>query len=242
MKMNRVWGGGRYENLWFYDLCDEMGLMVWHPNPDFFFQPGAGPVLDIGPYYITNLIQLIGPVKSVASLATTTFKTRTIGNGDRMGQTVPVDTPTNIHALLEFHNGATVTLGASWDIWAHRHEAMELYGENGSIYIPDPNFFGGDVEIGGDSGGMAVMAAWGHPFGVPNQGGRANYRCAGLADMATAIAEGRAHRCNIDLAVHAVDVMTAILRAGTDRRFIDLTTACERPASLSPDAARALLA
>jgi len=87
----------------------------WHPNPDFFYQPGAGPVLDIGPYYITNLIQLIGPVKSVAALATATFKERTIGNGDRNGEVIPVDTPTNIHALLEFENGATVTLGASWD-------------------------------------------------------------------------------------------------------------------------------
>ena len=219
------------------------GMEAWHPNPDFFFQPGAGPVLDIGPYYVTNLIQLIGPVKSVVSLATTTFKTRTIGNGDRNGETVPVDTPTNIHALLEFHNGATVTLGASWDIWAHRHEPMELYGENGSIYIPDPNFFGGDVEIGGEDGDMTAMPVWDHPFGVPNDDeGRANYRCAGLADMATAIAEGRAHRCNIDLAVHATDVMTAILLAGEERRFIDLTTTCERPASLSPDEARALLA
>jgi predicted dehydrogenase len=121
------------------------GMESWHPNPDFFFQPGAGPVLDIGPYYITNLIQLIGPVKSVVSLATATFPTRTIGNGARKGETVPVDTPTNIHALLEFANGATVTLGASWDVWAHRHANMELYGETGSLFVPDPNFFGGDI-------------------------------------------------------------------------------------------------
>lgn len=218
------------------------GMEAWHPNPDFFFQPGAGPVLDIGPYYVTNLIQLIGPVKSVVSLATTTFKTRTIMNGDRNGETVPVDTPTNIHALLEFHNGATVTLGASWDIWAHRHEPMELYGENGSIYIPDPNFFGGDVEIGCENGNMTAMPVWDHPFGVPNDDeGRANYRCAGLADMATAISEGRAHRCNIDLAVHATDVMTAVLRAGAERRFVDLATTCERPVALSPVQARSLL-
>lgn len=218
------------------------GMEAWHPNPDFFFQPGAGPVLDIGPYYITNLIQLVGPVKSVASLATTTFTDRTIGIGDRKGETVPVNTPTNIHALLEFANGATVTLGASWDVWAHRHANMELYGEDGSLFVPDPNFFGGTVEIGGQDKEIEALPGWDHPFGVANQDERANYRCAGLADMATAIDENREHRCNIDLAVHAVDVMTSILKAGEERRFIDLTTTCARPASLSPDEARTLLA
>jgi len=163
------------------------GMEAWHPNPDFFYQPGAGPVLDIGPYYITNLIQLIGPVKSVAALTTATFKERTIGNGDRTGEVIPVDTPTNIHALLEFHNGATVTLGASWDVWANRHGHMELYGEDASLFLPDPNFFGGDVEIGGQDKDITAVPAWDHPFGVPNQDERANYRCAGLADMATAI-------------------------------------------------------
>ncbi len=218
------------------------GMESWHPNPDFFYQPGAGPILDIGPYYVTNLIQLLGPVKSVTSLATATFAKRTISNGPREGETVPVDTPTNIHALLDFTNGATVTLGASWDVWAHRHANMELYGETGSLFVPDPNFFGGEVEIGVHDAKITALPAWDHPFGVPNQDDLANYRCAGLADMATGIAEGRAHRCSIDLAVHAVDVMTSILRAGAERRFVDLTTTCERPDALSPDEARALLA
>ncbi|MFQ1702289.1 Gfo/Idh/MocA family protein [Loktanella agnita] len=218
------------------------GMEAWHPNPDFFFLPGAGPVLDIGPYYVTNLIQLIGPVKSVAALASATFPTRTIGNGAREGETVPVETPTNIHALLEFANGATVTLGASWDVWAHRHAPMELYGETGSLFVPDPNFFGGTVEVGGADKEITGLDTWDHPFGIANQGERANYRCAGLADMATAIAEDRAHRCNIDLAVHAVDVMTSILKAGEDRRFVATSTTCERPSALSPEDALALLA
>lgn len=220
------------------------GMEAWHPNPDFFFQPGAGPVLDIGPYYVTNLLHLIGPVKSVAALATTTFPTRTIGNGPRDGEVIPVNTPTNIHALLEFANGATVTLGASWDVWANKHTNMELYGADASIFVPDPNFFGGAVEVGGPDGEIKALAAWDHPFGIPNQDDdtRANYRCAGLADMAAAIAEGREHRCNIDLAVHATDVMTSILKAGEEKRFVTLTTTCDRPAPLSPDEARALLA
>jgi len=203
------------------------GMEAWHPNPDFFFQPGAGPVLDIGPYYITNLIQLLGPVKSVAALATTTFEQRTIGNGDRLGEKVDVNTPTNIHALLEFVNGATITLGASWDVWAHKHGHMELYGEEGSLFVPDPNFFGGTLEIGGQDKSITEVPGWDHPFGIANDDeGRANYR----------------HRCGIDLAVHAVDVMTSILRAGEERRFVEMATTCDRPAALSPDEARDLLA
>ncbi|MBL4812481.1 MAG: Gfo/Idh/MocA family oxidoreductase [Rhodobacteraceae bacterium] len=222
------------------------GMESWHPNPDFFFQPGAGPVLDIGPYYVTNLIQLIGPVKTVTALTSATFPTRTIGNGPREGETVPVDTPTNIHALLEFQNGAIVTLGTSWDVWQHGHSNMELYGEDGTIHVPDPNFFGGDVITAGNDGALTTLAERGHPFGVPNQehkdGDKANYRCAGLADMASAIAENRPHRCSLDLAVHAVDVMTSILKAGEERRFVEMTTTCERPAALSTEEAQALLA
>jgi len=141
-------------------------------------------------------------------------------------------------ALLEFANGATVTLSASWDVWKNRHPNMELYGTQASLYVPDPNFFGGEVQIAGGEGDPVDLDTASHPFGKPNmQDGqgrdRANYRCAGLADMAAAIDEGRQHRCDADLAVHAVDVMTGILRAGAERRFVDLSTTCERPAALS---------
>ncbi len=121
-------------------------MEMWHPNPDFFFLPGAGPVLDLGPYYVANLVNLIGPVKRVAALASKANKTRTITSEPRKGQTISVKTPTNIHALLEFHSGTTVTLSASWDVWSHRHGNMELYGTDGSLYVPDPNFFGGKVK------------------------------------------------------------------------------------------------
>src|SRR5690606_7615877 len=103
------------------------GMEHWHPNPDFFFQPGAGPILDIGPYYITNLVQLIGPVKRVAALATTPAPERTITSKPRHGQKIKVETPTTIHALMEFENGATITFNASWDVWKHGHSPIELY-------------------------------------------------------------------------------------------------------------------
>ena len=221
------------------------GMETWHPNPDFFFLPGAGPILDIGPYYVTNLINLIGPVKRVAALSSSGSETRTIGSGDRAGETVPVKTPTNIHALLEFETGATITLSASWDVWKHRHANMELYGEEGTIFVPDPNFFGGTVEFAGKDGEIKEVEGWDHALGVPNQehkaGMMANYRTAGLADMAAAIVENRDHRCSLDRAVHAVDVMTSIIKSGETGTFIDLSTTCDRPAPLGPEEAQALL-
>ncbi|ROU04355.1 Gfo/Idh/MocA family protein [Histidinibacterium lentulum] len=222
------------------------GMEHWHPNPFFFFQPGAGPVLDIGPYYVTNLIQLIGPVKRVVALAGAATPTRTVTSEPRRGEVIEVATPTNIHALLDFENGAAVTLSASWDVWAHRHGNMELYGTEGSLILPDPNFFGGTIEISGQGPEFAPLEPWSHPLGVPNQdhrqGPMANYRTAGLADMAQAIGEGREHRCSMDLALHAVDVMTGILRSGETGGFVEMTTTCARPEALGPEAARALLA
>ena len=221
------------------------GMEHWHPNPDFFFQPGAGPVLDIGPYYVTNLVQLLGPVKAVTAMASSARAERTIGSGARKGETVPVDTPTNIHAVLEFASGAVVTLGASWDVQAADHRPMELYGEDGTLFVPDPNFFGGTVTLAkGDH--REKVERRDHPFHKANQvhgdRGEANYRGAGLADMMQGLAEGRPHRCGLDLAVHVTDIMTSILRAAETRRFVELTTTCERPEPLTPDQAEALLA
>lgn len=222
------------------------GMEHWHPNPDFFFQPGAGPVLDLGPYYITDLIHLIGPVTRVTALAGTPRKERTIGNGPRLGQKVPVGTPTTIHAVLEFRSGALVTLTASWDVWAHGHAPMELYGEEGTVFVPDPNFFGGPVTFTRGAKAVKKAPAWNHPFGVPNErhseGMMANYRTAGLSDMALAIQSGRPHRCSLDLALHAVDVMTAILKSGETGKIVAMQTSCERPEALGPKEARALLA
>lgn len=221
------------------------GMEMWHPNPDFFFLPGGGPILDLGPYYIANLINLIGPVKRVGALTSIANETRTITSEPRNGEVIPVKTPTNIHALLEFVNGATITLSASWDVWCHRHANMELYGTEGSLFVPDPNFFGGLVEATGRNKEIAPLEAWDHPFGIDNQesqqGPRANYRTAGLADMALAILEGRDARCSLDRVLHGVDVMTAILKSGETGEFITLSTTCTQPAALGIEEARALL-
>lgn len=223
------------------------GMEHWHPNPDFFFLPGAGPMLDLGPYYVTNLIHLIGPVARVGALTSSAQSERTISNGPRNGETVPVKTPTNIHALLEFHNGATVTLSTSWDVWHHKRNHFELYGTEGTLYVPDPNFFGGALEIAGRDGALTEVAPWDHPFGRPNQehpsrGPLANYRTAGLADMVASLREGRDARCSLDRALHAVEVMQACLTSGETGQFVTLTTTCTQPAPLPPAAAAALLA
>lgn len=221
------------------------GMESWHPNPGFFFLPGGGPILDLGPYYIANLINLIGPVKRVAALTTMANETRTITSQPLAGTVIPVKTPTNIHALLEFRSGATITLSASWDVWSHRHANMELYGTEGSLYVPDPNFFGGNVEVSGRGKDIRLLEPWEHPFGIANQdhpnGPRANYRTAGLADMAAAIIEGRDHRCSLERTLHGVDVMTAILKSGAEGNFVTLSTTCTQPAALGIEEAQALL-
>lgn len=222
------------------------GMEHWHPNPDFFFLPGGGPMLDMGPYYIANLINLIGPVRRVAALTSAASPTRTILSEPRKGEVIPVRTPTTIHALLDFASGATVTLSTSWDVWSHRRGHMELYGTEGSIFLPDPNFFSGPVEVAGRDGHIAQVAAWDHPFGRnnahhPSMGDHANYRMAGLADLVAALQDGRDARCSIDRALHGVEVMTACLASGAQGRFVDMQTTCTRPAALDPAAARALL-
>lgn len=225
------------------------GMEAWHPNPDFFFVAGGGPVLDLGPYYITNLVQLLGPVAAVTATAGQAWDSRTIGVGPRRGENVPVETPTTIHALMRFASGVIVTLGTSWDVAAHRHSPMELYGTDASLSVPDPNFFGGLLEIGSRENVWESADLGDHPFAVENEAhqkspviNRANYRCAGLADMAAAIREERPHRCSGELALHVVEVMTKILIAAECQRWIEMDTSCERPATFDAEQALALLA
>ena len=217
------------------------GMEMWHPNPDFFFQPGAGPILDIGPYYISNLVQLLGPVKRVTAMSCSASEYRTITSEPRKGEKIKVETPTTIHSVLQFESGAQITLCASWDVWQHGHTNMELYGQKGTLHVPDPNFFGGELRMTAERT-FVNAPGWDHPFSKANDGANANYRAAGLADMAQAIMSDRAHRCSLDFALHVVDVMTSILISGEEGRLVEISTTCERPDALGPDAAQALLA
>jgi predicted dehydrogenase len=223
------------------------GMEHWHPNPDFFFQPGGGPILDLGPYYITDLVHLLGPVKRLSAFTNMARAERIVSaEGPYQGSSIKVGTPTTIHGILEFHNGAIVTLGASWDVASHGHHNIELYGTDGSIFVPDPNFFGGDLVTTGIEGIRTAVDPWAHPFGVPNQDldkdePRANYRCAGLADMMASVETGQTARCDLSVALHVVEVMTGLLKAGETGQVLNLQTTCERPRALGIEDARALL-
>jgi predicted dehydrogenase len=146
------------------------GMEHWHPNPDFFFKPGGGPILDMGPYYIANLINLIGPVKRVAALSATPRKTRVISSAPRKGQKISVKTPTTYHALLHFaQRRHGDTHGLVGRVMRNRHQPMEIYGTEGAIFVPDPNFFGGDVDDGRTAMPRpAGVDLWDHPFTAPN--------------------------------------------------------------------------
>jgi predicted dehydrogenase len=223
------------------------GMEHWHPNPDFFFQPGGGPILDLGPYYITDLISLVGPIKRVTAFTGMARAEREVtAEGPFKGTFVKVGTPTTIHSILEFHNGAIITLGASWDVSSHGHHNIELYGTEGSLYVPDPNFFNGDLTVTDRAGAKEKVTPWDHPFGVANQDlkkpvPRANYRNAGLSDMMDSIETGKKARCDLDVALHAVDVMVSILKSGETGQVITLQTTCERPEAFGIAEARALL-
>lgn len=222
------------------------GMEAWHPNPDFFFKPGGGPILDMGAYYVSNLLNLIGPVRRVVASANKGKEKRTIGSGPREGEDVPVIVPTNYHAILEFESGASVAFTASWDVWSHRHPNMELYGTDGAIFVPDPNFFGGELLVSGtERNNAAPVELWDHPMIEPNwetpHGMLSNYRGLGLADMMAAVAEGRDYRCSIERALHVMDVLLSILKSAEEGAFVEISTLCTQPALFGPEDARALL-
>jgi predicted dehydrogenase len=221
------------------------GMEMWHPNPDFFFLPGGGPILDLGPYYIANLINLIGPVKRVGGTDLDGQPDPHHHQRSAQGRGYPGEDADQHPCAARIPERCNDHLSASWDVWSHRHANMELYGTEGSLFVPDPNFFGGTVSASGRDKEIQPLETWDHPFSVPNQehkqGMMANYRTAGLADMALAILDGRDARCSLERALHGVDVMVSILKSGEEGRFIELTTTCTQPAALGIEEAKALL-
>ena len=222
------------------------GMEGWHPNPAFFFQHGGGPVLDVGPYYIAALVNLLGPVTGVAALDAIGSPERVVGaEGPHKGERIKVEVPTTAMCLLEIAGGARIFLGASWDIPAHGHRPMELYGRKASLRPPDPNFMGGIIEVGRDRDQWTEIDPADRPFGAPNwpldAPRLANDRGLGLADMAAAIRENRPHRADGRLGLHVLQVADAIIRSAAERRFIAIDSAADRPAALHADEARALL-
>jgi predicted dehydrogenase len=197
----------------------------WHPDPEFFYKPGAGPMFDMGPYYLTALVSLLGPIARVTGSARISFPERTIGSGPKQGQRIAVETPTHVAGVLDFAGGAVATIITSFDIWAANLPRIEIYGSEGSLSVPDPNTFGGPVRIR-----LAKDQEWRDVR--LTHGYTENSRGLGVADMASAIREGRPHRASGELAFHVLDVMAAFEEASTAGRHVAITSGPPRVAAL----------
>jgi len=207
------------------------GPEEWHPNPGFFYEPGAGPLFDMGPYYITAIVALLGPVASVSGLARVSSAERLIRAGSRSGEVLKVTTPTHVTGTLELASGVPVTFLASFDVWAGHLPRFEIYGTEGALSVPDPNTFGGPVELW-DAG----TRKW-HTLELVNAYTE-NSRGIGLADLAGARSNGRAPRASGVLAFHVLDVMVALLEAGEERSVVKVASSADRPAPLPGGLAR----
>ena len=197
----------------------------WHPDPNFFYQPGAGPLFDMGPYYLTALISLLGPVQRVTSSTRVTFPERMITSQPRAGEMIKVNTPTHIAGTLEFANGAVATLITSFDVWYHHLPNIEIYGTEGSLRVPDPNTFGGPVLL------RRVGEAEWHEMPLIHDYTK-DSRGIGLADMAYAMRTGTPHRANETLAYHVLDIMQTLHESAREGRHITPESTCSRPAAL----------
>ena len=191
-------------------------------------------MLDIGCYPITQLVNCLGPVESVVAHASKGREVRTVTSQPHKGKEIKVEVPTTVNGVLAFAGGANVSFTASWDIWKHTRHPIEFYGTEGSILNPDPNFFGGSVKVSAQNGEWEDVPLEGRPFGAPTrQSGSgapvADYRMAGVFDMACAIAAGRPHRANAELALHVLEVMEALERSAAEGRRIMIESSCARP-------------
>lgn len=204
----------------------KQGVESWHPNPDFFYQPGAGPVLDMGPYYLTALLHIVGPFAAVSAMDAISFPTRTITSQPHYGETIQVNVPTYVNALLRFECGALATFTATFDVWKAKLPFLEIYGSEGTLSVSDPNLFGGTIEIAGPAG---VYAEAPLTFGYSD-----NNRGLGLSDMAQAILSGGEARADAKYAVHVLETMDAIARSAETGERIAIATRCGRPAAMEP--------
>jgi predicted dehydrogenase len=197
----------------------------WHPDPEFYYRPGGGPLLDMGPYYLTALVHLLGPVCRVVGLASRPAGTRTIGSGPRAGTAFDVEVDTHVTGVLEHTGGALTTLVMSFDAWATRMPRIEVHGPGGSLSLPDPNYFDGTVELF-----RAGSDAWRE---VPASAGYvAAGRGVGVADLARSLADGTAHRASADVALHVLDVMESLLEAARTGEAETVVSTCAVPAAV----------
>lgn len=201
------------------------GHESWHPDPEFYYQTGGGPMFDMGPYYLTALVSLMGPVKRVTGSARITFPERIITSEPKYGQKIKVEVPTHVAGIMDFTNGAVGTIITSFDIWDSQLPRIEIYGSEGTLIVPDPNTFGGPVYIKRQG-----AESWSE---VPlTHGYSENSRGIGLADMACALRDKRPSRASGELAYHVLEIMHGFHDASVDGKHYELLSTCEKPAAL----------
>ncbi|MDE2126444.1 MAG: Gfo/Idh/MocA family oxidoreductase [Armatimonadetes bacterium] len=205
-------------------LCH--GHESWHPDPAFYYEVGGGPMFDMGPYYLTALITLLGPIRQVSGATRITFPQRIITSQPHYGERIQVEVPTHVAGILEFSSGAVATLVTSFDVWSSTTPCIEIYGTEGTLLVPDPNTFGGPVRVR-----RMNSAEWSD---IPLTHGFAeNSRGVAVADMASALRSGRPHRASGDLAYHVLEAMHGFHDAASSGQRYSMESTCERPEPLA---------
>lgn len=200
----------------------------WHPAPEFYYKVGGGPMLDMGPYYLTALVNLMGPAKSVTGSARITYPQRTITSEPKAGTKIDVEIPTHVTGTVDFENGAVATVMTSFDVWGAKLPFIEIYGSEGSLSVPDPNTFGNPVQILTKAQGEWEDVPYSRPFSE-------NSRGLGVADMAASITANESHRASGALASHVLEILHAFGRSSDAGERSVLSSTCERPQPLPAD-------
>jgi len=198
------------------------GHETWHPDPEFYYKFGGGPMMDMGPYYITALVNLLGPVSLVSGITKKGYDTRTITSEPHHGTVVTVDVPTHLAGIMEFASGAVGTIIQSFDVRAHNMPIIEIYGTEGVLSVPDPNTFGGPVKLfRRENGNFLEMPLM---FDYPE-----NSRGLGVSDMANALMNNKKARAGSELTMHVLEVITSFEKSYETRKHIEITHQCTRP-------------
>jgi len=210
------------------------GHETWHPDPEFYYKYGGGPMLDMGPYYITALINLMGGVTGVTGVTKSSFAQRTITSEPKNGTMIEVEVPTYITGILNFDNGAVGTIFTTFDVYYKQQSRFEIYGTKGTLFVPDPNCFGGPITLFRPEDGECKEIPLLYDY-------KENSRGLGLADMAKALQTGRDFRANYKQTYHVLDIMTSIEKSSEEKRYIPLATHYERSLPMENNAIHGLL-
>ena len=205
-----------------FNLC--RGHESWHPDPDFYYKYGAGPMLDMGPYYVTAMVSLLCPVAEVSGMTSKSFEKRTITSEPHYGDVIDVDVATHLTGTIRFENGAIATMIESFDCFQPQLPYIEIYGSKGNLLLPDPNYFEGPVKLKRTGSDQYIEMPLLYTDYIENSRG------LGLADMAKALKTGRKPRCAMDQIMHVLEVLTAFQRSQDEKKHIAIESTTERPA------------